>query len=239
MSITIEPIKTLQDNYAWLLHSKKTALLFDPGEAGPVETRLQGKSLTAIFITHHHGDHTAGAERLRALYNAPIYGPANCDPIPDHILKGGESLKFDDIMLEVLSSPGHAKGHLTYYNPQIPALVSGDVLFSGGCGRLFEGTASELFHSIKAYDSFPDETLLCAGHEYTQGNLDFIRSLLPSLLTVDEKVFRHREEEVRKLRQENKPTLPVPLGVERAYNPFIRARTIEEFAHFRALKDQF
>lgn len=239
MSITIEPIKILQDNYAWLLQSERATLLFDPGEAGPIENLLQDRSLTAIFITHHHGDHTGGAASLRARYKAPIYGPANILPPPDHSLEGGETLEFGAVTLEVLSSPGHAKGHLTYYIPQIPALVSGDVLFSGGCGRLFEGTASELFQSIRAYDRFPDRTLLCAAHEYTQGNLTFIETLPASLNHSDPIAFRKREAEVDKLRQENCPTLPVTLGEERAYNPFILARTVEEFAALRRLKDRF
>ncbi|UMM63542.1 hydroxyacylglutathione hydrolase [Aristophania vespae] len=234
MSIQIESIPVLNDNYAWHLYSSEAAIIFDPGEAAPIEAFLQDKPLTAICITHHHADHLAGAVRLRERYKAPIYGPTNISHLADHLLKGGETLNFNDIKLQVYSSPGHAKGHITFYNEAIPALMSGDVLFSGGCGRLFEGTAAELFHSLRVFDHLPDQTLLCAGHEYTQSNMNFIDSL-----GIKSEAFLQRKSKVEELRAKNKPTLPVTLGEERAYNPFLRAKTIEEFAHIRKLKDVF
>lgn len=235
MSVDIQAIPVLKDNYAWLIRSGAgSAIVVDPGEADPVTEVLQGQPLEAILLTHYHNDHTAGAEALRERHGAAIYGPDNVRLAQDYTVKGGEKLTVAGIAIDVLATPGHADGHVSYIQPDVPALFSGDVLFSGGCGRLLDGTAEELFASFRLYDSLPDETLVCAGHEYTASNLAFIIAQAPTLSDT----FKRRYEEVTALREEGKPTLPVSLKIERETNPFLRASTVAELAQWRRLKDK-
>lgn len=261
--VSVLPVSVLSDNYAWFLYQNdkdcnirvqpghqaghgRAVLVVDPGEAAPIERMLGKDHLQAILITHHHYDHVGGAEVLRQKYNIPVYGPENIRPGPDIVLKGGEILSLAGYHIRVLATPGHAVGHLSYFVEEIPALFSGDALFSGGCGRLFEGTAEEMFESLHHYDGLPDETLLCAGHEYTQANMAFIAALaeagkIPG--SPDDSdfsgVFERRRNIVARLRRDHLPTLPVTLGEERRINPFLLARNVDEFAELRRLKDMF
>ncbi|WP_202405347.1 hydroxyacylglutathione hydrolase [Saccharibacter sp. 17.LH.SD] len=233
--INIQPIPVLKDNYTWFVRSSDgRGILIDPGEAAPVEAVVNDNPIEAIFLTHHHADHIAGANALRERYGAAVYGPSNAYATLDHILQGGETLTVAGIAIHVLASPGHAVGHLSYVLPEVPALFCGDVLFSGGSGRLLEGTAEELYRSLRAYDSLSDETLVCAGHEYTASNMAFIASL-----GIETEAFRKRRDEVTALRAKGLPTLPVTLGIERKTNPFLQAKDSQEFARLRQLKDHF
>lgn len=235
MCIDIQPVLVLKDNYTWLIHSKQRgAIVVDPGEAAPVVNALGRGPLEAILLTHYHRDHTAGAEALKQQYGAEIYGPDNVSTPLDHPVQGGETFQISGIKVQVLSTPGHATGHVSYVLPEVPALFSGDVLFSGGSGRLFDGTAEDLFKSLRLYDVLPDQTLLCAGHEYTLANMKFIAAQ-----GENSEVFQKRYVEVEFLRNKNKSTLPVSLGVERQTNPFLRASSAEELARLRRLKDEF
>lgn len=238
MSVSIRPVPVLRDNYAWLIAAADgTRAVVDPGEAAPVEAVLGNGLLDLILLTHHHADHTAGAERLRARYDAKIYGPAErADLLPplDRALSDGDEFIFGATRVRVLRTPGHAVGHVCYFLPDVPALFCGDVLFSAGCGRLLEGTAAELFASLRRFDVMPDETLVCAGHEYTKANLAFALHVDPH-----NEALKARAAQVDRLLAEGRPTLPVTLGVERETNPFLRAADVEEFARLRRLKDQF
>ncbi len=235
MSVEIKPVLAFQDNYIWFVRRNGGPwVVIDPGEAGPAEAALGDEAPAAILLTHHHGDHVGGVAALRQRYDVPVYGPSDVAGV-DHPLKGGDEVSLAGLTFRVLATPGHTLDHLCYaLDGQTPALFSGDTLFSGGSGRLFEGSAEQLFASFRQFDDLPDKTLLCPGHEYTQGNLKFIASLgrkTPAL--------EARMAEVAALREEGRPSVPAPLGVERQTNPFLMAQTPEELARLRQQKDQF
>lgn len=244
-SLSIQAVPVLRDNYSWLIWREGRVIIIDPGEAAPIKKLLEAtphfQAVEAILITHHHHDHVGGVEELMQIYPMRLYGPENIVPKAEFLLHGMEILSLLSYKIHVFPTPGHAIGHLSYYFEEIPALFSGDVLFSGGCGRLLEGTAEELFHSLRLYDALPQETLLCAGHEYTEANLKFIAHYKNELglLEGQEVFFRQYCDYVRSLRQESKATLPSCLAIERVINPFLLAKTIEDFAKLRALKDHF
>ncbi|KXV46337.1 hydroxyacylglutathione hydrolase [Gluconobacter albidus] len=238
MPLDIKPIPVLSDNYAWLLTTPQGArAVVDPGEAGSIIDEIGEGRLDMILLTHHHADHTAGTEALRERYGAQVYGPRQKQewlPRLDHAVEGGDVVSLGSTQIRVLSTPGHAVGHVSYVADEVPALFCGDVLFSLGCGRLLEGTAQELFDSLHRYDSLPDSTLVCAGHEYTRSNLAFALHVDP-----DNAALKARAGEVERLLEAGRPTLPVALGVERRTNPFLLAPDVETFARLRREKDTF
>ena len=238
MPLDIKPIPVLSDNYAWLLTTPKGArAIVDPGEAGPILDEIGEGRLDMILLTHHHADHTAGTEALRERYGAQVYGPRqNQERLPrlDHAVEDGDVVSLGNTQIQVWSTPGHAVGHVSYVVAEVPALFCGDVLFSLGCGRLLEGTAQELFDSLHRYDSLPDSTLVCAGHEYTRSNLAFALHVDPENVAL-----KARAGEVERLLEAGRPTLPVTLGVERRTNPFLLAPDVATFARLRREKDTF
>lgn len=235
MSVEIRPVPAFQDNYIWFVRQGHGPwVVIDPGEAGPAEAVLGAEAPAAILLTHHHGDHVGGAEALKQRYDVPVYGPSDVAAV-DHPLKNGDVLSIAGLTFHVMATPGHTLDHLCYaLEGETPALFSGDTLFSGGSGRLFEGSAEQLFTSFRQFDDLSDETLLCPGHEYTQGNLKFIASLGEKTPALEVRMA-----EVAQLRAEGRPSVPVSLGVERRTNPFLMARTPEELARLRKQKDQF
>ena len=238
MPLDIKPIPVLSDNYAWLLTTPKgERAIVDPGEAGPILDEIGDGRLDMILLTHHHADHTAGTEALRERYGAQVYGPRqNQERLPrlDHAVEEGDVVSLGNTKIQVLSTPGHAVGHVSYVVAEVPALFCGDVLFSLGCGRLLEGTAQELFDSLHRYDSLPDSTLVCAGHEYTRSNLAFALHVDPENVAL-----KARAGGVERLLEAGRPTLPVTLGVERRTNPFLLAPDVATFARLRREKDTF
>ncbi|MBS1082754.1 hydroxyacylglutathione hydrolase [Gluconobacter kondonii] len=238
MPLDIKPIPVLSDNYAWLLTTPKgERAIVDPGEAGPILDEIGDGRLDMILLTHHHADHTAGTEALRERYGAQVYGPRqNQERLPrlDHAVEDGDVVSLGNTQIQVLSTPGHAAGHVSYVVAEVPALFCGDVLFSLGCGRLLEGTAQELFDSLHRYDSLPDSMLVCAGHEYTRSNLAFALHVDPENVAL-----KARAGGVERLLEAGRPTLPVTLGVERRTNPFLLAPDVATFARLRREKDTF
>jgi hydroxyacylglutathione hydrolase len=241
MTVTVQAIPMLSDNYSWLLTetvSGKTGIV-DPAEAAPAIAVLeaQGRKLDVIFLTHHHPDHVGGAEELRARYGATIVGfgaDAHRLPALDVAVHEGSLVEFGVANAQVLEVPGHTLGHIAYYFAEGGLLFAGDTLFSMGCGRLFEGTAAQMFASFAKFAELPDETLLCCGHEYTASNGKFALAVEP-----ENEALQARMKEVATLRAQGLATVPVSLGVERATNPFIRAATAEEFGERRTAKDNF
>jgi hydroxyacylglutathione hydrolase len=241
MTVTAQPIPMLSDNYSWLLTESETGkiAIVDPAEAALAIAAIEaeGGKLDMIFITHHHGDHIDGVAALAAKYHARVVGnAADAHRLPrlDVALREGEQVSFGVASARVFDTPGHTLGHIAYYFADGAVLLPGDTMFSLGCGRLFEGTAADMFGSFRKFDALPDETLVCAGHEYTESNAKFA-------LAKDggNAALQARATEILALRAAGKPTLPVTLGTERATNPFLRAKTAEEFGALRKAKDNF
>ncbi|GAB3678291.1 hydroxyacylglutathione hydrolase [Salinisphaera aquimarina] len=222
--LDIKAISALSDNYIWVLavDGSDTVAVVDPGEAPPVAQYLSDQRLRvgAYLITHHHGDHVGGLDALLAKHPAPVYGPkAEADRIPqiDHPLAGGDrfTLDFLDADFDVIDVPGHTLGHIALTTPG--TLLAGDALFRGGCGRVFEGSYAQMQDSLAKLRQLPDDTRVYGGHEYTQKNLAFARTVEP-----DNDAIKAVIEQVDALRAEHRPSLPATLAEEREINPFLR-----------------
>lgn len=220
----IKAIRTLQDNYVWAIidRTHHTATVVDPGEAQPVHAYLSqhGLSLTDILITHHHWDHTNGAAALKQEYHATLYGPAN-DPI-NHLtvpLHNNDNVQLANhgLSFKVIAIPGHTLGHIAYYAPGI--LFCGDTLFSSGCGRIFEGTAEQMYQSLQTLAALPPDTHIYCGHEYTLTNLRFAQEVEPDNVQIIERIRSVREKLDR-----HEPSLPSTMQNERQTNPFLRCQ---------------
>jgi len=219
-AVSVVPVAAFKDNYVWTLRNASHAAVVDPGEARPVLDYLRRENLrlAAILATHHHPDHVGGIAELRRSFDVPVYGPKN-EPIATltRPVAEGDEVRIPElgVTLSVLDIPGHTRAHIAYYGAG--ALFCGDTLFACGCGRLFEGTAEQMYASLSKLAALPDDTKVYCGHEYTLANIGFARAVEPDNSALDQ-----REARDRKLRAEGKPTLPSRLGEEKATNPFLR-----------------
>lgn len=226
-------LPAFQDNYIWLLADEKTLQVaaVDPGDAQPVITWLSRHpeyQLSTILITHHHRDHTGGVLTLKAATGCKVWGPNNHNIQGiDRTLEDGFTVQLFGEQIEVLAVPGHTLDHIAYYcaATDSPWLLSGDTLFAGGCGRLFEGSADQMHHSLARLAALPDHTSIYCTHEYTQANLRFARAVEPA--NADIKV---RLEVVDELRSDGRMTLPTTLALEKRTNPFLRSEVPEVVA---------
>ncbi len=216
-------VRAFQDNYIWLITntSRTETAAVDPGDAEPVLRFLEREKmkLTAVLCTHHHPDHVGGAAALRDRYDVPVYGPAaESIAAVTHPLREGDTLSLPSIGLDlkVMEIPGHTRGHIALFGDGL--LFCGDTMFSAGCGRLFEGTPEQMFHSLSRLSALPETTAVYCGHEYTLSNLRFAHAVEP-----DNTDIRAFTREVEALRAANQPTLPSTIGRERRINPFLRA----------------
>lgn len=226
--MNLEPLPAFDDNYIWMLHDGAQALVVDPGDAAPVLRTLQAYDLqlSAILVTHHHGDHTGGIATLKAHTGATVYG-TGLEGIAglDQALQGGETLTILGLPVHVLATPGHTRGHVSYWLPGdagggwAPLLFCGDTLFSGGCGRIFEGTPAQMYQSLCALAALPDATRVCCAHEYTVSNLRFAAAVEPNNPAIA--AHRHHCEARRAAGQ---PTLPSTLAQEKTFNPYLRCQ---------------
>ncbi|HUW80101.1 MAG TPA: hydroxyacylglutathione hydrolase [Acidocella sp.] len=241
MTVTAKAIPMLSDNYSWLLTesvSGKVAIV-DPAEAEPAIAAINaaGGRLDMIFLTHHHGDHIDGVPELMARFHPVVVGNAgDAHRLPklDIAVYEGNLVDFGAAKVRVIETPGHTLGHIAYYIADGGILLAGDTMFSLGCGRLFEGTAADMFHSMQKLNDLPGETLVCAGHEYTASNAKFALAVDP-----ENQALQHRADEVKALRAAGQHTLPVTLAAERETNPFLRAPDAEALGKLRAAKDNF
>jgi len=239
--VTAQAIPMLSDNYAWLLRESESGAvaIVDPAETGAAIAAIEaaGGRLDMILLTHHHGDHVDGVAGLVAKYDPLVVGnAADAARLPKLGLavKLGDKVTFGAAEADVFDSPGHTIGHIAYYFADGGVLLPGDTLFSLGCGRLFEGTAADMYGAFQAFVPLPDDTLVCAGHEYTASNAKFALHVDP-----DNAALQARAAQIAQLRAAGQPTLPVRLGEERATNPFVRAKDVADFGLLRAAKDHF
>ena len=218
-------LPAFSDNYLWLLHDERHAVVVDPGQSEPVLQALEERNLQlqAILVTHHHADHVGGVQALREATGAAVYGPARERiPQPYTPLQGGDVVQTLGVSFRVIGVPGHTAGHIAYFADDVagaPLLFCGDTLFSGGCGRLFEGTPAQMLASLDALAALPGDTRVCCAHEYTLGNLRFARAVEPG-----NQALADYEQHCQRLRAGGQPTLPSSIGTERAINPFLRSR---------------
>ncbi|MNB69726.1 Hydroxyacylglutathione hydrolase [compost metagenome] len=246
-------IPAFQDNYIWVLvDDEQYCIIVDPGDAAPVLKAIEenGWQPEAILLTHHHNDHVGGVPALRAKFpHLVVYGPQEThDKGTTRVVKDGEKVIIRGCELSVFATPGHTSGHISFFS--FPYLFCGDTMFSGGCGRLFEGTPTQMYQSFQKINALPDETLICCAHEYTLANMKFSLSILPEDPAIQD--YYHK---VNELRVKKQNTLPVILKNERKINLFLRTDDIdlinkinqetnlqqpeERFAWLRSKKDNF
>ena len=246
-------IKCLNDNYAYIyLNDKKEAFVVDPSEASPVIDTLEKNDLQLKYIlnTHHHFDHIGGNYELKEKYNCKIVGSKkDRDRIPgiDIEISDGDYWSFKEHTAQIIEIPGHTSGHIAFFFKSLNAVFTGDTLFSLGCGRLFEGTPTMMWNSLKKLRALPDQTKIYCGHEYTLSNGKFINSIYPS------EDMRLKIESLVELNKKNLPSIPSTIADEKKMNIFLKADDInliknlglqgkspeEVFGYIRELKDNF
>ena len=255
MSIQVKQISCLDDNYGFLVHDTATGATasIDTPEVEPINKALadEGWTLTHTLNTHHHFDHAGGNEALKAQWSCQVIGAANdAERIPgiDRQVVDGEVFELGSASVQVLEVPGHTSGHIAYHFADDKVAFVGDTLFALGCGRMFEGTAEQMWSSLEKLMALPDETLVYCAHEYTQANAAFAITVEP-----DNQALQARVEEIASLRAQGIPTVPTSIGLERQTNPFVRpdsgnlqqtidlvgADPVAIFAETRKRKDHF
>lgn len=253
--LIVHQFPCLSDNYGYLLHDPETGstAAIDTPEVAPILKALEEKgwTLTHILNTHHHFDHAGGNLELKEKTGCTIIGPkGEAQRIPgiDTALGDGDTCPFGSREAKVLEVGGHTLGHIAYYFPQDGIAFVGDALFALGCGRIFEGTAEQMWTSLQKLMGLPDETVVYCAHEYTQANARFAATIEPA-----NKALQERIREIDAKRAEGKPTVPTTIGLEKATNPFLRpmsedvqktlnlvgAPLVDVFAETRARKDSF
>lgn len=239
MAIEIVRIPVLSDNYVWLVHEPKSGetMVVDPAVAPPVldEAELRGWKITQIWNTHWHPDHTGGNAEIKEATGCRITGPAaEFDRIPtlDIQVQGGDIVKLGEIEAHVIDVPAHTAGHIAYHFAADEAAFVGDTLFAMGCGRLFEGTAEQMYTNMRKLEALGDDTAVYCAHEYTLSNGRFALTVEP-----DNAALVSRMGEVIAMRERGEATVPTSIALERATNPFMRAASVEELAQRRAAKD--
>lgn len=253
--LQIEQVPVLSDNYVYLIYDPETKVCacVDPATAGPVKRKLDelGWRLTHIFNTHHHHDHIGGNLQLKQAYECQIVGAANDAHRIDGIdvkVAEGDDFTFGSTSCRIFEVPGHTSGHIAFYFEDDQALFCGDTLFALGCGRLFEGTAAQMWDSLSVFKKLPDDTRVFCAHEYTQANAAFAITVDP-----ENTALKSRMAQIDELRGAGEPTVPSTIGLEKATNPFLRpdetgvqiavgmvgGDTVDVFAEVRRRKDNF
>lgn len=232
-NLSIKPIKSFTDNYIWMIKKNKDVVVVDPGDAIPVLNFLKEKNLNlkSILITHKHFDHIGGIEDLLSHYpNIKIYGPKNNFNFIYTVVNNDELLKIDELNIEfrVIATPGHTLDHVVFADQD--HLFCGDTLFGCGCGKLFEGSYSQMHSSLKTLSKLPQSIKVYCAHEYTKKNIEFA-------LTQD-KDNQYLTDRKRNLIGKD-ITLPSTLGEELKTNPFLRSKDVTQFKELRQRKDNF
>jgi hydroxyacylglutathione hydrolase len=239
MSIEVIRIPVLSDNYVWLVreNSSGEVMVIDPAVAEPVLAKADelGWKITQIWNTHWHPDHTGGNAEIKAATGCVIIGPAaEAERIPtlDKHVRGGDMVAFGNSSAAVIDVPAHTAGHIAYHFADEGIAFVGDTLFAMGCGRLFEGTAAQMFDNMRKLEALGDDTMIYCAHEYTQSNGRFALTVEP-----ENAALVARMASVDAMRLAGEPTVPTTIALERATNPFMRAASVDELAQRRLAKD--
>ena len=237
----IEIIPCLQDNYAYLIidEKKNIGCVIDPSESAPIIEYLEKNKINLKFIlnTHHHFDHVGGNKKLKEKYGANVIGfKGDKDKIPgiDILVDDQEIWKYESFESKIIHIPGHTLGHVCFYFYNNKSIFTGDTLFSLGCGRIFEGTYSQMYESLKKIKDLPQDTKVFCGHEYTIQNSKFCM-----LHDKNNENLKKKIKEVKKKLQNNLPTIPSTIKEELECNIFLRSNNIKTFSKLRDLKDNF
>ena len=241
MSLEIIRIPVLSDNYIWLVREDTSGevMVVDPAVAEPVLAKADalGWKITHIWNTHWHPDHTGGNAAIKAATGCTITGPeAEFERIPtlDVQVSGGDVVQFGATKAQVIDVPAHTAGHIAFHFDESKVIFVGDTLFAMGCGRLFEGSAEQMFANMRKLAALPDSTAVYCAHEYTQSNGRYALVAEP-----DNDALIKRMAAVDAMRARGEPTVPTTIGLERETNPFMRANSIEQLAERRTAKDSF
>ena len=253
--LSIKPIKALSDNYIWLVTTNEGSIVIDPGESKQIIDLVKSNEidLEGILITHHHYDHTNGIEEILKYKKVEVYGPKNNVSSITKRVKQNDVFNLIGLKFEVIETPGHTLDHIAFYcfKDEKSILFCGDTLFSGGCGRVFEGTYSQMYESLKKLSKLPEDTQIFCGHEYTSSNLQFACAVEPN-----NQFIKEYNEEIIEKTKNGVPSLPSSLKIEHMINPFIRCNEenlidninkkfgevsseIEIFSTLRKWKDDF
>jgi hydroxyacylglutathione hydrolase len=233
-------VPVLNDNYVWLVHDAASGetMAVDPSVSEPVLAAAQAKgwTISQIWNTHWHGDHIGGNAGIVAATGARVTAPADeLGKIPDvdRPVGEGDRVKIGAHEASVLSVPAHTAGHIAYHFADDDLIFVGDTMFAMGCGRLFEGTAEQMYRNMRRFEGLPDETRVYCAHEYTLSNGQYALRAEP-----DNEAVKARVAQVEAMRARGEATVPTTIGEERATNPFLRAGSVEELARRRAEKDK-
>jgi len=239
--IEVVCIPALQDNYIWMAHDVASGetVVIDPAEAEPVlaEAARRGWTIGQIWNTHWHRDHTGGNAAIKAATGCTITGPAAETariPTLDRTVREGDAVRIGDATAAVMEVPAHTAGHIAYYLAGKGIAFVGDTLFAMGCGRLFEGTAEQMWRNMERFAALPPETRIYCAHEYTQSNGRYAEAAEP-----DNQAIAQRMATVAIARARGEATVPTTIALERATNPFMRAGSADELGRRRAAKDIF
>ena len=238
--LQVVAVPVLTDNYVWLIHNDATGetAAVDPSVSDLVldAAKARGWSLSQVLNTHWHPDHTGGNQGIKAVTGAPITAPAEARKVSevDHVVAEGDRVIVAGAEAVVWDIPAHTVGHVAYYFEDEGMIFVGDTMFAMGCGRLFEGTAEQMYSNMQRIAGLPEDTRIYCGHEYTLANARFAEAAEPGNAAI-----RDRLDRVKALRDEGTITLPTTVGQERETNPFVRATNPEEFARLRTAKDSF
>jgi hydroxyacylglutathione hydrolase len=238
--LTVSAVPVLNDNYVWLIRDPATGetAAVDPSVAEPVLDAAAANDLriTQVLNTHWHPDHTGGNEAIKAATGCAIVAPAEARRVSevDRVIAEGDRVIVAGAEAVVWNIPAHTAGHIAYYFEAERIIFVGDTMFAMGCGRLFEGTADQMFANLQRIAALPDDVRIYCGHEYTLANARFAAHVEPGNAAVAERLAR-----VEALREAGQITLPTTVAEERETNPFVRSTDVEEFARRRAAKDSF